>query len=540
MADWQSNLQDDDVNAPGLNPNSPLGSLGIDPDEANLDRAGALAQVRQTPMQRIQNAYRRAGSVDAPAAMPQPSSSQPGATAASVSPTGASGSPSAIDYSNEGLEDLKKNADLATSAVQGMPTDDPETVALEAQRAKDAAAKPIATDPQYKPSGWAKFGRGLEAAGLGLASGGIRGLIGGAIKPDIVGVPGYNAPNRQFGIDTAQNTAAVASDDQQLQQAAQRWKDLVDARKAQASEFRANAGLGKDLTTGANAQIDAVTKSQTEPVKAQADLTRANNESPVAKLQLNDAQLNQRQQQADRLGLKGTNRSLYILNGKVPDPRQVTAEEIAAGNAEKIFRQQYGRGPQTLQEYQQIQSAARGGNGAAGLNSASARLTKPYQAALSSAEAQIGKIDDASSLIGGNAEAQAIGIPKVLTALVSGQGTGVRITQAELAGIARARGISGDFEGTLNKWSGKGQLSTEQQQQLKGILADARARILQKQQIANDALDEMNRANSEADIAAADTKARQRLTALEGGAASGAGAGTTDSAFSWDSHPVVK
>ena len=516
MADWSSNL-DDDAAATGLNPNSPLGSLGIDPDEANLDRAGALDRVRQSPLARIQAAYNRAGSVDAPAAMPQPS---PTPTAAAVSRSGTStpAPKSPVDYSTAGLEGLQNDMNLATQATQAIPTDNAEETALEDKRATDAAAKPVPTAPQYKPSGWAKFGRGLEAAGLGLATGGLRGAIAGAIKPDVVGVPGYNAPNRQYGVDAAANTNLLASDDQQLAQAQQRWKDMVDARKAQSGDFRADATLGKDLTSGANQLMDSETKAVTDPLKAQADLARTQNESPAAKAALNDAEFNQRGTQADRLGLKGTMRSLYILNGKVPDPRQVTAEEIASANATRIFTQEHGHPPQTLAELQQVQQAARG-TGGTGVTQAVTRLAKPYQADLSSSSAQLEKIDEAKSLVNGNAEAQALGIPKALTALVSGQGTGVRITQAELNAIARARGWQGDFEGTLNSAAGKGNLSKTQQQQLSQILDDARSKIVHKQQIANDALDEINSANSPEEAAAADKKARDRRQKMESGAA---------------------
>jgi hypothetical protein len=120
-------------------------------------------------------------------------------------------------------------------------------------------------------------------------------------------------------------------------------------------------------------------------------------------------------------------------------------------------------------------------------------------------------------MVNGNAEAQALGIPKVLTALVSGQGSGVRITQAELNMIGKARGIQGDVEGTLNSWAGKGRLSAEQQRQLTGILDDVKNRILAKQAIHNDALDRINGAATRQDVIAADKEARQKLNDLEKG-----------------------
>ncbi len=145
----------------------------------------------------------------------------------------------------------------------------------------------------------------------------------------------------------------------------------------------------------------------------------------------------------------------------------------------------------------------------------------PHQKTLDTADAQLEKIDEARGAINGNAESQAIGIPKVLTALVSGQGTGVRITQAELAGIAHARGISGDVEGYFNKLSGQGSLSKQQQVQISHILDDVKARIIQKRAIAAGAVDAMNGATTRAQILAADAAARKQLSDYETGGVGG-------------------
>lgn len=138
-----------------------------------------------------------------------------------------------------------------------------------------------------------------------------------------------------------------------------------------------------------------------------------------------------------------------------------------------------------------------------------------HQKAAEQATGQLEKIADARSMINGNAEAQGLGIPKVLTALVGGQGTGVRITQAELTSIAHARGLSGDVEGTLNKLAGKGALSHAQQQQLTQILDDVKSRIQQKMQIHSDALDSINGASSREEIIKADKDARKKISDLE-------------------------
>lgn len=139
-----------------------------------------------------------------------------------------------------------------------------------------------------------------------------------------------------------------------------------------------------------------------------------------------------------------------------------------------------------------------------------------HQKAVDSANSQLEKIDEANSMLAANnPETQALGIPKVMTALVSGAGSGVRITQAELNAIASARGISGDFQGWMNSISGQGKMTPAQTKQLQAVLADVRNRVLEKQAIASGALDTINGAGDRQSIIAADTKARKQMNDLE-------------------------
>lgn len=147
------------------------------------------------------------------------------------------------------------------------------------------------------------------------------------------------------------------------------------------------------------------------------------------------------------------------------------------------------------------------------------KISAPHRKALTDADTQIEKIDEARVMVNGPAESQALGIPKVLTALVSGQGSGVRITQAELNAIARARGVAGDIEGFFNKISGKGALTKEQQAQLTGILDDVKAKISRKRAVANDALDNIGTASSYEEMMKHDKAARKSLSEISTGLA---------------------
>lgn len=156
------------------------------------------------------------------------------------------------------------------------------------------------------------------------------------------------------------------------------------------------------------------------------------------------------------------------------------------------------------------------------LDRESARFGKTHEANVKAANDQLEKIIEARSMLTtGNAESQAAAIPKVMTALVSGQGTGVRITQPELNAIGNARGIAGDVQGWIQKLGTGKKLTPEQSSQLVGLLDSTSQRLEQKRGIANDALDKINSGGSRADIVKADADARKTLADFEKGGAGG-------------------
>jgi len=146
------------------------------------------------------------------------------------------------------------------------------------------------------------------------------------------------------------------------------------------------------------------------------------------------------------------------------------------------------------------------------------KFGKPYEKHVADASAQIDKIDEARSMINGNASAQALGIPKVLTAVVSGAGSGVRITQPELNALGHARGIQGDVQGFISKISGQGTLTPIQQQQITGVLDGVKELVSQKRAIANGALDQINGAHTREEIIAVDAATRKLLQGSAGAA----------------------
>jgi hypothetical protein len=143
------------------------------------------------------------------------------------------------------------------------------------------------------------------------------------------------------------------------------------------------------------------------------------------------------------------------------------------------------------------------------------RLGKPYQTAYDKGSGQLDTIDKTLRSINSGYKGQALALPETLTSLVSGQGTGVRVTMPELQMIGQHNGVKGDIESFFNRISGEGSMTDEDKKQLSGILGEARTRLQDKVAIHSQALDSINGASSREEIQAADKLARQLLQDYE-------------------------
>jgi hypothetical protein len=375
---------------------NPLTSLGIDPDmaRANPDLLHAL---NPTGIGAPPPAVRPpvAGPVSMPSDEPEPAPSPKVAGQLG----GAGQAPStATDYGMAGLASLNQNARMATGAVADIPTSNPEIDRLSAERAKFAAPAPL-YDPQTgkmlsqtteidpatgqpitinpKPSAGTRIWRGVRGGLTGLLTGGIKGALLGAVDPAAEGGPAYGAPNRAYENAEQQRQAALGASDAGLTNAFKNWKDQVDAAKARAGEYRANAALGKDLTTGSTGMQNAATDAARERDTAAKNAAETPEARNAATLKLNKEQLDQRKATVATdpafKNLSPLNRMLYVINGKVPDPRQPTEGEItaaAAARALTTYNMERGKPantpPDTLEDFNKIQEAARGMMGRGG------------------------------------------------------------------------------------------------------------------------------------------------------------------------------
>ncbi len=150
------------------------------------------------------------------------------------------------------------------------------------------------------------------------------------------------------------------------------------------------------------------------------------------------------------------------------------------------------------------------------------RETQQYGAdhrkALADASSQIDKIQDARSMLqSGSAEALALAIPKVLTAVVSGPSSGVRITMPELDSIIKARGLGDSFNAFMERMKSGKKITTGQASQLGAVLDDVEKNVLRKQSIHNQALTEIGSAPDRKSIIDADKRSRDAIIQMERG-----------------------
>lgn len=206
-----------------------------------------------------------------------------------------------------------------------------------------------------------------------------------------------------------------------------------------------------------------------------------------------------------------------ILRAGLTPDQQVTTSQTAAQRAEQLRHNQVeeGQGRQRIGIEGQRADATTSLAASALGDREVAQFTKAHQANVTQGQSQLEKINEAQQMLQtGNAETQALAVPKVLSALVGGQGSGLRMTKNELDSISKARGLGGDFQGALSRLANGKTLTPTQTQQLQGALADVQKRIGQKVDISNQAIDQIQNAPDRASRIQADQDARGKLNTL--------------------------
>lgn len=166
------------------------------------------------------------------------------------------------DYVAQGLAGQSTNTQRADQTAQALAAQpDEASVVAPLQAKSDALGQPI--DPrsqQYKPGIGTRIIRGIDAF--------RRGGVLGTVDPADVGGTAYGAPNKNYGIDTAQRQGQKAVVDSDIQKAQKAYEDATARAKAIRSEQGAVATGYKDLG-------DSATKQEVEENTAGRDTETA-------------------------------------------------------------------------------------------------------------------------------------------------------------------------------------------------------------------------------------------------------------------------
>ena len=229
----------------------------------------------------------------------------------------------------EQAADAEMDLGRRAAGIYGNEPTPPDTSALDTRIERETQP----TDPGkplYREGFWGRVGRGFEGALAGLAEGGVPGAIRGAVQPQVTGVAAYGAPNAEYQYEESKRQGMLARDQAAKADTLARFQALTDAANGRAGNLIKTAPLFNDAGTLAN-------NAQRNQQAATAEAARERDASPEGKAAvataLSDAEFNQRQKQADRIfgpGKGGEMRALYLLNGKVPDPKQAASGRLKA------------------------------------------------------------------------------------------------------------------------------------------------------------------------------------------------------------------
>lgn len=134
---------------------------------------------------------------------------------------------------------------------------------------------------------------------------------------------------------------------------------------------------------------------------------------------------------------------------------------------------------------------------------------------------QIDTLDQArAELSRGDAAGQAVGVVKYLSTLASGQGSGVRITQAELNQVIKARSLGDDFRAWVGKFTEGKILAPAEVSAMQGVLDDVERIATKKQSVLDDAIGKLDAATSVAEVRKAKADLRHSYMAEGSGVTS--------------------
>jgi hypothetical protein len=140
-------------------------------------------------------------------------------------------------------------------------------------------------------------------------------------------------------------------------------------------------------------------------------------------------------------------------------------------------------------------------------------------APISQIQMRMGRLKD--TLAQGTPQADALAAPELLTIMAGGQGSALRMNEAEIARIVGGRSHWENLKAAAQKWSTNPEtansITADQRQQVRALVATVDAKLTQKQNILNDAGQQLLEAKTPQDQHRIILDARRKITEIDAG-----------------------
>jgi len=117
-------------------------------------------------------------------------------------------------------------------------------------------------------------------------------------------------------------------------------------------------------------------------------------------------------------------------------------------------------------------------------------------------------------------QADSLIAPELLTVMAGGQGSGLRMNEAEIARIVGGRSNWESLQAAVNKWKGPGNalsITDPQRAQIQSLIGTVNDRLVQKRAALDDAYENLNNASDPAEHRRIVNEARRAMTAADSG-----------------------
>ncbi len=145
------------------------------------------------------------------------------------------------------------------------------------------------------------------------------------------------------------------------------------------------------------------------------------------------------------------------------------------------------------------------------------KLGEPVDAAVG----RLGRLQD--TINQGTPQADALVAPELLTVMAGGQGSGLRMNEAEIQRIVGGRSNWESLQAAISKWQGDpskaNSITPAQRQQIRSLMNEVQKKLLAKQSIMDDARQQLVNSNDPQEHAQIYAETRRKMSAIDQGAA---------------------